>query len=105
MAPADPVRPASARRQCAATLLTALGLASPIEVPFAKLGTGIGYDAKVAAWNYPDPWKGGTWHLGDIVAYQMTALTSITKSASLDREQFLSDFYAISSRAVHPTSG
>ena len=80
-------------------------LASPIEVPFEKLGAGIGYDAKVAAWNYPDPWKGGTWHLGDIVAYQMTALASLTQSAATDREQFLSDFYAISSRAVHPSSG
>jgi hypothetical protein len=55
-------------------------LASPIEVPFEKLGTGIG-------------------------AYQMTALASLTKSAATDREQFLSDFYAISSRAVHPSSG
>jgi hypothetical protein len=80
-------------------------LASPIEVPFEKLGTGIGYDAKVAAWNYPDPWKGGTWHLGDIVAYQMTALESLTRSAATDRQHYLSDFYAISSRAVHPTSG
>src|ERR1700730_3321379 len=64
-------------------------LASPIEVPFEKLGSGIGYDAKVAAWNYPDPWKGGTWHLGDIVAYQMVALESMTKTAATDRERFL----------------
>ncbi len=80
-------------------------IATPIEVPFEKLGTGIGYDAKVAAWNYPDPWKGGTWHMGDIVAYQMDALESLTKSAASDRVQFLSDFYQISERAVHPTSG
>jgi len=80
-------------------------LATPIEVPFDKLGTGIGYDAKVAAWNYPSPWKGGTWHLGDIVAYQMDALESITKTAALDREKFLSDFYQISDRAVHPVAG
>ncbi len=80
-------------------------LASPIEVPFDKLGTGIGYDAKVAAWNYPDPWKGGTWHLGDIVAYQMIALASMTRTAAIDRERFLTDFYTVSSRAVHPASG
>ena len=80
-------------------------LASPIEVPFERLGTGIGYDAKVAAWNYPDPWKGGMWHLGDIVAYQMVALESIAKSAAIDRERFLSDFYTVSSHAVHPLSG
>jgi hypothetical protein len=80
-------------------------LASPIEVPFEKLGAGIGYDAKVAAWNYPDPWKGGTWRLGDIVAYQMVALDSMTKTAATDREHFLSDFYTVSSHAVHPLSG
>jgi len=80
-------------------------LATPIEVPFEKLGTGIGYDAKVAAWNYPNPWMGGTWHMGDIVAYQMDALESLTKSAAVDRVQFLSDFYKISDHAVHPASG
>jgi hypothetical protein len=80
-------------------------LASPIEVPFEKLGTGIGYDAKVAAWNYPDPWKGGTWRMGDIVAYQLVALESMTKTAATDREQFLSDFYTVSLHAVHPSSG
>ncbi len=80
-------------------------LASPIEVPFSKLGTGIGYDAKVAAWNYPSPWMGGTWHMGDIVAYQMDALASLSRSAAIDRVQFLSDFYAISDHAVHPASG
>jgi hypothetical protein len=80
-------------------------LASPIDVPFEKLGTGIGYDAKVAAWNYPDPWKGGTWRMGDIVAYQMAALESMTRSAAVDRAQYLSDLYAVSERAVHPAAG
>ncbi len=80
-------------------------IASPINVPFEKLGTGIGYDAKVAAWNYPDPWKGGTWHMGDIVSYQMDALASLTNSAANDRVQFLSDFYTIGEHAVHPASG
>lgn len=80
-------------------------LASPIEVPFDQLGKGIGYDAKVSAWNFPQPWKGGTWRLGDIVAYQMDALESMTHSAAIDREQFLSDFYTISEHAVHPAEG
>jgi hypothetical protein len=80
-------------------------IATPIEIPFERLGTGIGYDAKVAAWNYPDPWKGGTWHLGDIVAYQLDALESMTRSAAIDRVQFLSDFYTVSDHAVHPKAG
>jgi hypothetical protein len=80
-------------------------LATPIDVPFAALGKGIGYDAKVSAWNYPDPWKGGVWHMGDICAYQMDALESLTKSAAIDRVQFLSDFYTIGEHAVHPAEG
>ncbi len=80
-------------------------LATPLDVPFEKLGTGIGYDAKVAAWNYPAPWMGGTWHMSDICAYQMDALMSLTKSAADDRVQFLSDFYQVSEHAVHPKTG
>lgn len=80
-------------------------IATPIDVPFEKLGTGIGYDAKVAAWNYPDPWKGGTWHMGDIVQYQLDALDSLARSAATDRVQFLSDFYKVSGHAVHPAAG
>lgn len=80
-------------------------LASPIDVPFSKLGTGIGYDAKVAAWNYPEPWMGGTWHMSDIVDYQMDALMSLTRSAAVDRAQFLRDFYTVGVHAVHPAAG
>lgn len=80
-------------------------LASPIDVPFDDLGKGIGYDAKVSAWNFPAPWMGGMWHMSDICAYQMDALESLTKSAAIDRVQFLSDFYMVSEHAVHPTSG
>jgi hypothetical protein len=80
-------------------------IATPINVRFDQLGHGIGYDAKVAAWNFPDPWKGGTWSLGNIVHDQLLALFSIARSASLDREHFLTDFYTVASHAVHPISG
>ena len=80
-------------------------IATPINVTFDQLGRGIGYDAKVAAWNFPDPWRGGTWSLGDIVRDQLLALFSIARSASIDRERFLTDFYTVASHAVHPVSG
>ncbi|MGI4758386.1 MAG: hypothetical protein ACRYGF_16235 [Janthinobacterium lividum] len=54
-----------------------VNIASPIDIPFKKLGRGIGFDAKVAAWNFPDPWKGGHWTLGDIVAYQQDAFSPL----------------------------
>ncbi len=77
-------------------------LATPIEVPFDKLDRGIGYDAKVAAWNFPDPWKGGTWRLGDIVRYQQAAFDSISRTAALDREKFLRDYYTVAQHQIAP---
>jgi Zinc carboxypeptidase len=80
-------------------------IASPKEIPFEKLDRGIGYDAKVAAWNFPDPWKGGTWRLGDIVAYQTDAFFSIARNAANNREHYLGDFYQIGKRAVEQKFG
>ncbi|HEX3966527.1 MAG TPA: M14 metallopeptidase family protein [Edaphobacter sp.] len=80
-------------------------IASPKEIPFDKLDRGIGYDAKVAAWNFPNPWKGGTWRLGDIVAYQMDSLFSIARNAANNREHYLGDFYQISKNAVEQKYG
>jgi hypothetical protein len=82
-----------------------VNIASPIDIPFDRLDRGIGYDAKVAAWNFPDPWKGGAWHLGDIVAYQIDAFFSIANNAATYRERYLSNFYQIGARAVHNASG
>jgi Zinc carboxypeptidase len=80
-------------------------IASPKEIPFEKLDRGIGYDAKVAAWNFPNPWKGGTWRLGDIVAYQIDAFFSIARNAANNREHYLRDFYQISKNAVEQAYG
>jgi hypothetical protein len=82
-----------------------VNIASPIDIPFEKLDRGIGYDAKVSAWNFPDPWKGGHWTLGDIVAYQQDAFFSIAHDAAIHRERYLTNFYKIGERAVHPVAG
>ena len=79
-----------------------VNIASPIDIPFSRLGKGIGYDAKVAAWNFPDPWKGGHWTLGDIVAYQQDAFFSIARNAAIYRERYLGDYYQIGEHAIHP---
>ncbi len=76
-------------------------IASPINIPFEKLDHGIGYDAKVAAWNFPDPWKGGKWRLGDIVDYQLDAFFSIANNAAEFRERYLNNFYQIGVRALN----
>jgi hypothetical protein len=80
-------------------------IATPINIPFEKLDHGIGYDAKVAAWNFPDPWKGGAWHLSDIVDYQLDAFFSIANNAAEFRERYLNNFYQIGVRAVNRKSG
>ncbi len=82
-----------------------VNIASPIEIPFEKLDRGIGYDAKKSATNFPDPWKGGTWRLGDIVAYQIDAFFSIAHNAASNRERFLQDFYKINRNAVEQKYG
>jgi hypothetical protein len=80
-------------------------IATPIEIPFDKLGRGIGYDAKQSAWNFPNPWKGGTWRLGDIVDYQISAFFSIARNAADYRERYLNNFYEIGRHAVNRDSG
>ena len=82
-----------------------VNIASPIDIPFDRLDRGIGYDAKVATWNFPDPWKGGHWTLGDIVAYQIDAFFSIANNAAAFRERYLTNYYTIGEHAVHPKSG
>jgi hypothetical protein len=82
-----------------------VNIASPITIPFDKLDRGIGYDAKVATWNFPDPWKGGLWRLSDIVDYQIDAFFSIANNAAVYRERYLNNFYQIGLRAINQPSG
>ncbi len=80
-------------------------IASPVNIPFDRLGRGIGYDSKVATWNFPNPWKGGWWRLGDIVNYQEDAFFSIANNAATYRERYLNNFYTIGQNAVSRALG
>ena len=75
-------------------------LASPVTVPFAQLGTGRGYDARVATWNYPAVWKGGSWGIGDIVSYQVSASWALLAEAARDRRAWLLSYAAMGDRAL-----
>jgi len=82
-----------------------VNIASPMNIPFAKLTKGIGYDARVSSWNFANPWKGGWWRLGDIVAYQIDAFFAITNNAAVYRERYLRNFYQVGLNSVDRASG
>jgi hypothetical protein len=75
-------------------------MATPIEVSFKDLEPGIGYDAKQASWNFPDPWPGGTWRLRDIVDYQLSATRAVLEHAARNRAYWLRTFYEVNRRAA-----
>ena len=75
-------------------------LATPIDIPFDRLGTGRGYDARVATWNYPVLWPGGHWTYGDIVDYQVSASWALLVSAARDRRAWLESYAAMGERAL-----
>lgn len=77
-------------------------LASPMNIPFASLGTGRGYDAKVATWNFPSLWPGGAWGIGDIVSYQVSASWALLVEAARNRLGWLESYAAMGERALSP---
>ncbi|MDQ3009139.1 MAG: hypothetical protein M3X11_00325 [Acidobacteriota bacterium] len=75
-------------------------LATPVNVPFDRLGGGFNYNAKTSSWNFPKLWQGGRWTLRDIVDYQMAGAMALLTHAARNRESYLRNFYEISKRAV-----
>lgn len=82
------------------TEMASAKLASPITLTFDQLGAGIGYDAKQRAWNFPRPWRGGTWHLRDIMDYEESAAAALLDHAVKYREMWLTNFYRINQQAI-----
>ena len=79
-------------------------LASPIDVkPEQILQTELGYNPRERSWNYLEPWLGGTWHLRDIIDYQLIAFESCLYNAALHREELLRNFYRIGQRQAART--
>jgi hypothetical protein len=81
-------------------------LASPIQVRADELDTtSLGYNAQRSSWNFPDPWKGGEWHLRDIVDYQLIAFDSCLGTMAQNREMFLRNFTQIGRKAIDRKGG
>ncbi|MBI4422038.1 MAG: peptidase M14, partial [Gemmatimonadetes bacterium] len=69
-------------------------LASPITVESAALGQ------PARGVNFPAPWPGGVWGIGDIVRYELVAAEALLRLVAGSRTQFLNRFVALGRRAV-----
>lgn len=77
-------------------------LATPVNIKFEDLRSGLGYDSKKESANFSPVWKGGEWKMRDITNYMTTAAFSLLKHSSNNREKWLSRFYEIGKEAVRP---
>ena len=77
-------------------------LATPVNIKYEDLRSGLGYDVRKESANFSPVWKGGEWHLRDITNYMTTAAFSLLKHASDNREKWLTKFYAVGKEAVRP---
>jgi hypothetical protein len=75
-------------------------LATPVDIPAERVRGGRAYDAAMASWNYPLPWPGGTWRLGDIVDYMESGAFALLVNAARNRPFWVENFYRINRRAV-----
>jgi hypothetical protein len=75
-------------------------LATSVNLPFAILGAGPNYNAKVASWNFPKPWPGGRWTLRDVIDYQGAGAMALLNHAARHRELYLRNFYELGKRAL-----
>jgi hypothetical protein len=80
-------------------------MATPLELPFESLRSGLGFDPRERSWNFPDPWPGGTWRLADIVAYMEAGAFALLRHAARYREGWLRTFSEIGERAVRGRPG
>ncbi|HVB37895.1 MAG TPA: M14 metallopeptidase family protein, partial [Vicinamibacterales bacterium] len=85
------------------TELASAKLAEPMTLRFDQLRPGLGYDARQVAWNFPMPWRGGTWRLRDIMDYEDVAVDAVLDYAAKYRQQFLTNFYDVNKRSIGRT--
>jgi len=75
-------------------------LATPVTISADELRGRRGFEATERSWNFPWPWEGGEWTLGDIVDYQQAGALALLTHAARNRRYWLENFYRINERAV-----
>jgi len=69
-------------------------IASPITLPLDSVRQ------PTLGVNYPGPWPGGTWRLGDIVRYELVASEALIRLAARDRVTFIDRFVGLGRREI-----
>jgi hypothetical protein len=86
---------------CMLTEAASARLATPVTVKREELqGTPKGLPEYGVTQNFPDPWEGGTWRLGDIVEYDLEAAVALLDGAAKYREELLRNFYQMGKNQV-----
>jgi hypothetical protein len=76
-------------------------IATPVYVEPGELRGGYkGLPEYVRRANYPSPWKGGWWHLRDIIDYELIATRALLEGVSRHREGILRNFWRLNREAV-----
>jgi len=79
-------------------------IATPVTLgPDDLAQSGLGYSPREKSWNYLEPWMGGTWHLRDIIDYQLIAFDSLMYNSALHRDELLRNFYKVGQRQTART--
>ena len=80
-------------------------LATPVTLKFDELNTHpLGYNAQQRSWNYLQPWPGGTWHLSDIVDYQMAAFESVLHNVTIHHDDLIRNYYKVGQDQIARTT-
>ncbi|MBT8213567.1 MAG: peptidase M14, partial [Acidimicrobiia bacterium] len=83
------------------TEVASVQIASPIYIdPGELVGGRKGFPEYKRRANFPSPWPGGWWRLGDIVEYELIATWALLESCSQYREEILRNFHRMSREAV-----
>ncbi len=75
-------------------------LATPVEIQPGELTSGKNYDVHTPSWNYPVPWKGGSWRQRDIIDYEKIGLRAALLHAARYRKSWLRNFYQVGRNAI-----
>ena len=76
-------------------------IATPVFVDGSELSAGAtGFPEYAKLVNFPDPWEGGWWRLGDIIDYELTSFLGALEACSKHKESILYNFHKMCSSAI-----